>query len=171
MKKWIRLSVIAGSAFLLDACSKTAVERSFHLYEQRELIGDYVRLTFIYNPGAAFGISVGPYSSLIFAVVSVIALVALLAMYAATPGNERMRLYGIALIVGGALGNLWNRLTSGAGVVDWIDVGIGSVRWPVFNFADIGVTTGAVILALSLWREDAAEGRDGSSPASERRGA
>lgn len=170
MKKWIHLAALAGGALALDACSKTAVQRSFHLYEQRELIGEYVRLTYIHNPGAAFGISVGPYSSLIFAVLSIVALAALVGMYAVTPPQDRLRLHAIALIAGGALGNLWNRLVSRAGVVDWIDVGVGDTRWPVFNVADIAVTTGAIILALSLWREEEAAGRnDTNSATAERR--
>jgi len=170
MRKWLRLASVAGAVLALDACSKTAVQRNFHLYEQRELIGEYVRLTYIHNPGAAFGISVGPYSSLVFAVLSIVALAALVAMYAATPPQDRLRLHAIALIAGGALGNLWNRLVSRAGVLDWIDVGIGNTRWPVFNFADIAVTTGAIILALSLWREEEAASRgDPTGAAAERR--
>ena len=169
MKKWLRLTAVAGDALMLDACSKIAVQRSFHLYEHRELIGEYVRLTYIHNPGAAFGISVGPYSSVIFALLSVVALAALVAMYAVTPPQDRLRLHAIALIAGGALGNLWNRLVSRAGVVDWIDVGIGNTRWPVFNFADIAVTTGAIILALALWREEEAASHGGENDAAPER--
>ncbi|MGH7447666.1 MAG: signal peptidase II, partial [Longimicrobiales bacterium] len=55
---------------------------------------------------------------------------------------------------GGAVGNLIDRVRSASGVVDFIDVGVGSVRWPVFNVADMAVTTGAIILALSLWKEE-----------------
>ena len=154
MNKWLRLTVIAGGALLLDAGSKTAIRRSFALNEQHELIGSYVRLTYIHNPGAAFGISLGSYSSVIFAALSIVALVALFSMYATTPAHDRVRFHGIALIMGGALGNLFNRLVVRAGVVDWIDVGIGTLRWPIFNFADIAVTAGAIILAMSLWQEE-----------------
>ena len=153
MRKWLLLLLIAGGATLLDACSKSAVQQNLELYEQRDVIGDYVRLTYLHNPGAAFGVTVGPHSSLIFAALSAIALAALVVMYARTPADERIRLYAIALIAGGALGNLWNRLISSAGVVDWIDVGIGGTRWPVFNIADMGVTVGAILLAASLWSE------------------
>ena len=170
MTKWLRLLMVAGSALILDACSKTAIEQNFHLYEQREVIGDYVRLTYMHNPGAAFGISVGPHSSVIFGVLSVIALAALMAMYATTPVRDGARLYAIGLIVGGALGNLWNRIVSRAGVVDWIDVGVGATRWPVFNLADIAVTTGAVVLAFSLWREETAAAGARNGDSTERRG-
>ena len=138
----------------LDAITKFLVQQSFRLYEQVEIIGTYFRLTYIHNPGAAFGIHVGDYSRPIFLVLSVIALAALAGMYWATPARERIRLMAIALICGGAIGNLIDRVRSEAGVVDFLDVGIGDLRWPVFNVADIAVTTGAVFLALSLWREE-----------------
>jgi signal peptidase II len=63
---------------------------------------------------------------------------------------------GLALIVGGAMGNLWDRVASTRGVVDFIDVGLGSARFYVFNVADAGVTVGALILAWVFWREERA---------------
>lgn len=147
-------AVIVLGVVLLDFTTKWLVQRSFTLYEQVDIIGDYVRLTYIFNPGAAFGIHLGPYSRLIFLALSIVALAALAGMYWATPLSDRMRLAAIALICGGAIGNLLDRLRSQRGVVDFLDVGIGSIRWPVFNIADIAVTTGAIILALSLWNEE-----------------
>ena len=147
-------AVIVLGVVLLDFSTKWLVQRSFTLYEQVDVIGDYIRLTYIFNPGAAFGIHLGPYSRLIFLALSVVALAALAGMYWATPLSDRMRLAAIALICGGAIGNLLDRLRSQRGVVDFLDVGIGSIRWPVFNIADIAVTTGAIILALSLWNEE-----------------
>jgi signal peptidase II len=64
-----------------------------------------------------------------------------------------MRLLALALVCGGAVGNLIDRVRSSRGVVDFIDVGVGSYRWPTFNVADIAVTCGAVALALVLWSE------------------
>jgi signal peptidase II len=75
-------------------------------------------------------------------------------MYWITPARAQGRLTAIALIVGGALGNLVDRVRHEHGVVDFVDIGVGAVRWPVFNVADVAVTAGAVVLALSLWRED-----------------
>jgi signal peptidase II len=148
------LLAILGGVLALDISTKLLVQQNFHLYQQVDLIGEYVRLTYIYNPGAAFGIQVGRYSREIFLVLSLVALVALLAMYWYTPASDRVRLMAIALICGGAIGNLIDRIRSEAGVVDFIDVGVGATRWPVFNIADMAVTTGAIILALSLWREE-----------------
>ncbi|HEX7049029.1 MAG TPA: signal peptidase II [Longimicrobiales bacterium] len=145
----ITLGIVA-----LDFLTKRLIQQHFHLYEQVEVIGEYLRLTFIYNPGAAFGIHLGPYSRTIFLVLSVVALVALAAMYWATPAWDRVRLTAISLICAGALGNLVDRVRSHRGVVDFLDVGIGNLRWPVFNVADVAVTMGAIFLALSLWREE-----------------
>ena len=147
------LALVVG-VVSLDFATKWLVQRMMREFDQVDIIGEYVRLTYIFNPGAAFGIDLGPYSRLIFLVLSVVALVALAGMYWATPAGDRMRLIAIALICGGAIGNLVDRVRSARGVVDFLDVGIGTIRWPVFNVADIAVTTGAILLALSLWNEE-----------------
>jgi signal peptidase II len=148
------LALIVIGVLILDIGTKLLVQKHFHLYQQMDVIGEYVRLTFIYNPGAAFGIQVGEYSRQIFFVLSLIALAALMGMYWFTPADDRVRLIAISLICGGAIGNLIDRVRSASGVVDFIDVGVGDVRWPVFNIADMAVTGGAIILALSLWKEE-----------------
>jgi signal peptidase II len=147
------LGVVIG-VLVLDISTKLMVQRHLYLYQQIDVIGEYVRLTYIYNPGAAFGISMGPHSRQIFLVLSLIALAALIGMYWYTPVADRVRLMSISLICGGAIGNLFDRVRQESGVVDFIDVGVGDIRWPVFNIADMAVTTGAIVLALSLWREE-----------------
>ncbi len=151
------LALIMSFVVVLDVVTKAFVQRTFHLYEQMDILGSFFRLTYIHNSGAAFGIQLGPYSREIFLVLSVVALVALAAMYWVTPAGDRLRLISLALICGGAIGNLLDRIRSAQGVVDFLDVGVGNMRWPVFNVADMAVTTGAVLLALSLWREERSE--------------
>ncbi|HEX7090087.1 MAG TPA: signal peptidase II [Longimicrobiales bacterium] len=153
--------MVVGSVLAVDVVTKLAIQQSLHLYEQVPIIGDYIRLTYIYNPGAAFGIQLGPHSRLVFMVLSVVALVLLGGMYWNTPIHDRVRLTAISLVCGGAVGNLVDRIRSPHGVVDFLDVGVGDVRWPVFNIADIAVTTGAIFLALSLWREERQDERAG----------
>jgi len=148
------LTAIVALVLSLDVATKTMIQRNFHLYQQVDLIGDYLRLTYIHNPGAAFGIHVGDYSRYIFLGLSLIALAALAAMYWVTPVRDKIRLVSISLICSGAIGNLLDRIRDQRGVVDFLDVGLGDLRWPVFNIADIAVTTGAILLALSLWREE-----------------
>lgn len=119
------------------------------------VVGEWVRVTRLYNPGAAFGFYLGPYSRWIFTGLALVAVAVMGAMYRDTRSHDRRRGLALGLVVGGALGNLVNRLWSERGVVDWIDVGVGAHRWPAFNVADIGVSVGAVLLAFVLWREDA----------------
>ena len=145
---------VLGTVLALDVATKLMVQRGFHVYERVEIVGDFIRLTYIHNPGAAFGIYLGEHSRTIFLVLSLVALTALLAMYWATPAWNRVRLAAIALVCGGAIGNLIDRVRSARGVVDFMDVGFGDLRWPVFNVADVAVTTGAILLALSLWQEE-----------------
>jgi len=148
------LLVVPGIVLLLDRITKWIVQSRFALYEQVDVLGSVIRLTYIHNPGAAFGLYLGPWSRQIFLVLSAVAIAVLAALYWFTPAAERARLLAIALICGGALGNFVDRLRSAHGVVDFVDVGFGTLRWPVFNVADMAVTTGAIVLALSLWRED-----------------
>jgi len=148
------LAVVLIAVVVLDLVTKGLVQSNFTQHERVDVLGSVIRLTYIYNPGAAFGLYLGPWSRQIFLALSAVALVVLAALYWYTPAPDRARLLAIALIWGGALGNLVDRMRSPHGVVDFVDVGFGAIRWPVFNVADVAVTTGAIVLALSLWRED-----------------
>jgi signal peptidase II len=159
--KMAKLAAILAVVVTLDLITKAIVTRTFRLNEVVNVLGSFLRLTYIHNPGAAFGIYLGPSSRGIFLALSGLALVLLVGMYWYTPAVERIRLWAIALICGGALGNLVDRVRSARGVVDFVDVGVGNLRWPVFNVADMAVTTGAIVLALSLWREDRRVERSG----------
>ena len=119
-----------------------------------DVVGDVVRLTLVYNPGAAFGLNLGPQSRWIFTALTVVALVILARLYRATQRGHLSRVLALALVCGGALGNLLDRLRSDLGVVDFLDVGLGGARWPTFNVADMAVSAGAVLLAWVLWQED-----------------
>lgn len=123
------------------------------------VIGEFARLTLVYNRGAAFGIHVGPYSRPIFALLTLGALAILWRLYRTTEPTDRRRVIALALVSAGAVGNLFDRVRSARGVVDFIDIGSGSWRWPTFNVADVAVTTGAVLLAVVLWQEDRAAAR------------
>lgn len=120
----------------------------------RDIVGDIVRLTLVYNPGAAFGFHLGSASRWIFLALTVGALFILGRLYRETQPGDRIRALALGLVCGGAIGNLINRIWSARGVVDFLDVGVGARRWPTFNVADIGVSIGACLLAWVLWRED-----------------
>lgn len=145
---------IAGAVLILDLFTKLLVQQNLHLYDSIAVLGDFFRLTYIHNPGAAFGLHVGPYSRFIFLALAFVALGVLILMYRQTEAGDRLRLFAIGAIAGGALGNVVDRIRSAEGVVDFLDFGIGTLRWPVFNLADTAVTVGAVLLLASLWAED-----------------
>ncbi len=141
---------------LADCGAKRVAEQSLVLHSPTDVLGDVIRFTLAYNPGAAFGLDVGPASRFVFIALTFVALVALFAMYRSTPPDRRVQVAALALVTGGAVGNLLDRLRGAAGVVDFIDVGLGSVRFWTFNLADAGITIGAVLLALSLWTDPGA---------------
>jgi signal peptidase II len=128
--------------------------------------GEWVRFTLVHNPGAAFGLQMGQYSRWIFMVLTIVALLILGRLYASTRPGDILRTLSLALVCGGALGNLMDRVRSASGVVDFIDIGFGDSRWPTFNIADMAVSLGAFLLAWVLWGEDtAAEGAALPAPA------
>ncbi|MFL5529235.1 MAG: signal peptidase II [Gemmatimonadaceae bacterium] len=119
-----------------------------------EILGNHVRLTLVYNPGAAFGLNLGIYSRWIFMALTAGALVILGRLYQATRQGDFLRTIALGLVCGGAVGNLIDRIRSASGVVDFIDVGVGDLRWPTFNVADMAVSVGAFLLAWVLWGEE-----------------
>jgi signal peptidase II len=139
---------------LADCGSKRVAEETLTPHTPHAVIGDVVRFTLGYNPGAAFGMNVGDASRAVFTTLTLLALIALGAMYRTTPADQRVEIAALALITGGAVGNLVDRIRAGP-VVDFIDVGIGSVRFWTFNLADAGITIGAVLLAVSFLRSPA----------------
>jgi signal peptidase II len=119
-----------------------------------EILGNHLRLTLVYNPGAAFGLNLGIYSRWIFMALTAGALIILGRLYQATRQGDFVRTFALALVCGGAVGNLIDRVRSATGVVDFIDVGVGDLRWPTFNVADMAVSVGAFLLAWVLWGEE-----------------
>jgi len=108
-------------------------------------LGDYCRFTLIRNRGAAFGVTLGPFSDTILVVISALAILFIILYYFRTPPASIWQHFSFGMITGGAAGNLIDRIAQGE-VVDFIDMGIGQVRWPIFNVADIAVTVGAILL-------------------------
>lgn len=154
---------VAVLVFVADRLTKAFAEAALGPpgWPQR-VVGDALRFTLVYNPGAAFGLHVGPYSRVIFLVLTAVVLRALWMLYQRTADRDNARTAALALVCAGALGNAVDRLRSARGVVDFLDVGVGAHRWPTFNLADVAVTTGALLLVAVLWREDRAG--DGAAP-------
>lgn len=123
-------------------------------YMPHEVVGQWFRFTLAYNRGAAMGLFFGPYSRIGLSVVALVALGLLGTLYRRSRASDAWRAAALALVAGGAVGNLLDRLRSARGVVDFIDVGVGDVRFWTFNMADVGITCGALLLALVLSREE-----------------
>lgn len=144
----------AISALTLDVITKELARRLlFPPHVPHEVIGEYVRFTLAYNPGAAFSMSLGAYSRFIFGGFAVIALVVLWRLHRQGPADW-LKSLALGLAWGGAAGNLIDRIRSPLGVVDFIDIGAGSIRFWTFNVADSAVSVGAVLLAWVLLQEE-----------------
>jgi signal peptidase II len=149
----LTLGIVSGTLFAVDWVTKTLVTRELAFRESLSVLGEVVRFTYIVNEGAAFGLYLGSVSKTVFLVLSALAAVLVLAVYVYGEDEGWLKRFALALILGGALGNIHDRIASGS-VVDFIDIGIGAYRWPVFNVADIAVTVGAILLGLAYLQRD-----------------
>lgn len=131
-----------------------------------EVIGDLARFIYVRNPGSAMGLF--PVGRTVLVAVSILASLFLVYLYFTTDRRLTVRRAAMASILGGALGNLVDRLFYGGLVVDFIDLGIGTHRFYTFNVADMGVTIGGALLFLSLLKESlAGDPRPGPESAAE----
>lgn len=149
---WSVLVVVA----VADVLTKRWAERALTLHYPEEVIGNWLRWTLTYNTGAAMNLSVGSASRLVFSTIAVVMLGYLFYLYRQSHRSEKATPLALALIAAGAFGNLVDRLRHTKGVVDFIDVGTEGWRFWTFNVADMGVTVGAVLLALLMWRDERA---------------
>lgn len=154
--RWFWLLAIA--LLVADCTTKRAVESQLIVGTPQPVVGDVVRLTLSYNTNAAMGIRLGGDSRVVLTTLSVSALIVLGLLYRRTKPGDRRRAVGVALVVGGAVGNLIDRLRSSAGVVDFIDLGVANTRFWTFNLADVGITVGALLLLVTLGRWGAKRG-------------
>lgn len=144
--------LIALVIFTLDQVTKAMVEASIPLHDSHNVIPGLLQLTHVKNRGAAFGIfadspSEGKLTLLVF--LSVMALgVVMTLLWRNQPHARRMGL-GLAMILGGAVGNLFDRLVHGS-VVDFVYFHLGSYFWPAFNVADTAIVCGAALLVLDM---------------------
>ena len=155
--------LIALVVFTLDQVTKAVVEANIALYDARSVIPGLFRLTHVKNRGAAFGIfadspSEGRIAALIFLSVLALSVVVTL-LWRNQPDARRMGL-GLALILGGAVGNLFDRLVQGS-VVDFLDFYFRSYHWPAFNVADSAIVIGAGLLLLDMAFKPAPAQMDG----------
>jgi signal peptidase II len=137
---------------LLDQITKFAIRQSIASGDSRNIIPGFLDLTHVQNTGAAFGLLNNidfPYKSVVMLVVASVALIAI-AVYGTQLGfHDRLARFGLALILGGAFGNLLDRVVAGH-VVDFVDVYWGTVHFWAFNVADAAISVGAVLVLLDM---------------------
>jgi signal peptidase II len=164
-----RFWTILLTTVLVDVATKRlAVTQLSPPYVPHNVIDDVLRFTLAYNPEGAMSFSLGPSSRWWFVILSIGTLFVLAYMYSQTPREDRFQIASIALICGGAVGNLLDRLRSARGVVDFIDIGIGSHRFWTFNLADMAVTLGTAMLTWILCVRAAREERGAPALATSR---
>lgn len=143
---------MAGLIVVLDQAAKAAVRSAFAQHENVTVIPGFFDLTRVHNFGAAFGLmnTAGfPFKDVVLAIVAAVALAGL-AIYGATlPADQRLARAGLALIVGGAAGNLIDRIASGY-VVDFVDLYWRGWHFWAFNVADAAITVGVSLMILDL---------------------
>jgi signal peptidase II len=162
---FLKLSTISTLVFILDQWTKKLVITYLGVPGKRAVIGEFLQLTLVFNEGGAFSTRFGP--TMFYAAASVLVMVFVIGFLYREAGKSRLLDLALALVIGGALGNLLDRVRFGS-VIDWVDVdffdihlapgkllffdfpGYDLTRWPVFNVADSAVSVGMVLLISSL---------------------
>jgi len=149
MLKWLWLSLVVVG---LDQASKLWVVSNFSLYESISLLPS-VNLTYVHNTGAAFSFlsAAGGWQRWFFVAIALLATIALTVWLARLKKSERWMAATLSLILGGAVGNLIDRIAYGY-VIDFIDVYYESWHWPVFNIADSAISIGVVMMLVDIFR-------------------
>jgi signal peptidase II len=149
----------AAGFWLVDFVSKRIVlaHADALRFDRVEVLGDFFRLAYVRNPGAAMGLT--PFGRWTLVAISAGAAVLLVWFLRVTPAHLRWRRLAMGLILGGALGNLIDRVFYDGLVVDFLDFGLGPHRFWTFNVADIGVTCGGALLLACLLGDEIRERR------------
>ena len=151
-------AAIVPSVLILDFFTKSWALDALSGGKGMEILGGFVPLRLAYNKGAAFGISLGSDSRWFFIPITILALTLLLVLLRQAGQRDWLRMCSISMVVAGALGNLYDRVRWDLGVVDFIGpINLGFMDWPIFNVADMSITCGAVLLAISFWAEERRE--------------
>jgi len=149
---WRRLILVSGLIILTDQVTKYLIKINIALYDQIVVIESFFNLTHILNPGGVFGFLATSSPALrkfVFLFLSSLVAILVLWFYIRTALEFRFLSYGLALIFGGAIGNLIDRFTYGK-VIDFLDFYIGTSHWPAFNVADSAINVGMGILIYNI---------------------
>jgi len=150
--KYARLAVVAGMVVLADQVSKALILKNLPLHHSLTVIDGVFDITHILNPGGAFGLMANMSAvlrAIVFLFISSMAVGLIFYFYYKTPRTHKLLATGFALIFGGAIGNLIDRVRFGV-VIDFLDFYIGKHHWPAFNIADSAITVGIFIFIYHL---------------------
>ncbi len=143
------VAAVAGVVFVLDRITKIAVETNLEVGRSVDVIGEWVRISHVTNSGAAFGLL--PERTTFLSILSVVAVFAIVYYYRRLAANSLLVSATLGMQLGGAIGNLVDRVSQGY-VVDFVDVGIpGGVRFWSFNVADSSIVVGIIAVTVLLW--------------------
>jgi len=149
---WIRLVLVSGSTIIADQATKYILTINLALHDHIVVLDNFFNITHILNPGGAFGFFAGKSPEIrkfIFLFLSSLVALFVLWFYKKCAETHIFLSYGLALIFGGAIGNLIDRFLYGK-VVDFLDFYIGSLHWPAFNIADSAISIGMGILIFHI---------------------
>jgi signal peptidase II len=150
--KYVKLVVFAGIIVLLDQFTKALIIGHVSFNQTIPVMRGFFNITHIHNPGGAFGLmaNLSPaLRSIIFLFISSLAVGLIFYFYKKTPPNYPWLAAAFALIFGGAIGNLIDRLRFGF-VIDFLDLYISNLHWPAFNVADSAISVGIGIFVFHL---------------------
>ena len=156
------LLCVAGLVVLLDQITKVWVDKTMRVYDNQSIIPGILDLHYIRNTGAAFGFLSGSHEGFrvpFFILVSVVAVGIILFLFYRLEDSEVMMPVALSLVLGGAIGNLVDRIRLGE-VIDFILVHYKTFRWPAFNVADIAITVGVFLLILRIFIFERVSSRD-----------
>ena len=145
-------AAIVPSVLILDLFTKSWALGALGGNNRMEILGGFVPLRLAYNRGAAFGISLGDDSRWFFVPITILALTLLLVLLRQAEQRDWLRIVSVSMVVAGALGNLYDRVRWDRGEVVLIGQrNLGFMDWPIFNVADMSITCGPVLVAISFW--------------------
>ena len=150
------VAAVAGVVFVLDRITKIAVETNLAVGRSVDVIGEWVRISHVTNSGAAFGLL--PERTTLLSILSVVAVFAIVYYYRRLAANSLLVSATLGMQLGGAIGNLVDRVGQGY-VVDFVDVGVpGGVRFWSFNVADSSIVVGIIAVTVLLWWQERRQG-------------
>ena len=155
MNKYVIFFLTVITVTLLDQLTKAFIHTTMSLYSSRVVIDGFLSITYVRNPGAAFGFlaQASPlFRSIFFVMVTLLAIGMIVYYLVKSRADQPGLVFALSLILSGALGNLIDRLRFGE-VIDFIDVYLSSHHWPAFNVADAAISLGALIMILQMVRQ------------------